>query len=377
MNIAFCLFNYFPYGGLQRDFIRIARACKQRGHVIHVYTMAWEGDLEPGLHIHILPASGRQNHVRNHSFVENLKIHLQKQQYDVVLGFNKMPGLDVYYAADVCFQSRAREKHGTLYRLLPRYRQMLALEESVFACGKPTEILLISQRQQKEFIHYYQTEENRFHLMPPGIASDRVAPANAAHIRDLVRTEYNLSEQDSLLLLVGSGFKTKGLDRAIRGLAALPETLRRSSHLFVIGEDKPDAFAKLAQRLKVDEQVHFLGGRSDVPNFLLAADLLVHPAYHENTGTVLLEAVVSGLPVLTVDVCGYAHYINEARAGCVLNSPFNQAEFNIILQKMLLSPERHEWKQNGLAFSQSADIYSLTDKTADFIEKLGQRRVSA
>ena len=61
-----------------------------------------------------------------------------------------------------------------------------------------------------------------------------------------------------------------------------------------------------------------------MPAFLLAADLLLHPAYHENTGTILLEALVSGLPILTTDVCGYAHYVQEAKAGCVLTSPFQQ-----------------------------------------------------
>ena len=66
--------------------------------------------------------------------------------------------------------------------------------------------------------------------------------------------------------------------------------------------------------------MQFLGGRSDVPRFLLGADLLIHPAYHENTGTALLEALVAGLPVLVTDVCGYAHYIAEADAGRVLPS---------------------------------------------------------
>ena len=49
-------------------------------------------------------------------------------------------------------------------------------------------------------------------------------------------------------------------------------------------------------------------------------------------------------------------------------------------KKMLLSPECHEWKQNGLAFANRADIYSLPDKTADFIEDFfetaGKKRVS-
>lgn len=377
MNIAFCLFNYFPYGGLQRDFIRIARTCKQRGHDIHVYTMSWEGELEPGLHLHILPAPGKQNHVRNYSFAENVNLQLKKNQHDIVVGFNKMPYLDLYYAADVCYQSRAREKHSWLYRLLPRYRQLVKLEQSIFACGQSTDIILISKLQQKEFMKHYQTEANRFHLMPPGIAKDRMAPPNSADIRQTIRNQYQLSEDDSLLLMVGSGFKTKGLDRAIIALAALPDATRNKTRLFVIGQDNPDYFQQLANKLGVKEQLYFLGGRSDVADFLLAADLLIHPAYHENTGTVLLEALVSGLPVLTVDVCGYAHYIEDANAGKVLQSPFNQTAFTQLLQQMLTSSDRYLWKQNGLTFSLTADIYDLVEKTTDLIEqKSRQKHVS-
>ena len=48
---------------------------------------------------------------------------------------------------------------------------------------------------------------------------------------------------------------------------------------------------------------------------------MIHPAYNENTGTVLLEALVAGLPVLVSAVCGYAHYIAEANCGLVLDNP--------------------------------------------------------
>jgi UDP-glucose:(heptosyl)LPS alpha-1,3-glucosyltransferase len=376
MKIAFCLFKYFPYGGLQRDFARIARTCHQRGHEVHVYTMRWDGDIEPGLRIHIIPATGKQNHTRNRAFADHVQSLLAVDNPDLVVGFNKMPHLDIYYAADVCYQARARQRHGFLYRLLPRYRQLIAHEQSIFAPGNQTQILLISPKQQPEFIQYYQTESERFHILPPGISKNCIAPSDAAHIRAELRNNYHLTEDHSLLLLVGSGFKTKGLDRAIRGLASLPEDLRNKSQLFVIGQDNPTSFQKLAKRLKVANQVHFLGGRLDVPHFLLAADLLVHPAYHENTGTVLLEAVISGLPVLTVDVCGYAHYIAEANAGLVLTSPFQQAEFNRTLEKMLISSEHQQWQKNGLAFAHSSDIYSLAEKTADLIEQVGRKRVS-
>lgn len=357
--------------------MRIARASHQRGHETHIYTMRWEGDLEPGFHVHVIEADGWQNHSRNHSFAEKVKQQLDREGFDLVIGFNKMPHLDIYYAADVCYQARVHQKHGIIYRMLPRYRKLLALEESIFAQGKKTEILLISPLQQKEFVHYYQTETNRFHLLPPGIAKDRVAPTNASEIRESVRKFFGLTRDNLLLLMVGSGFKTKGLDRAIRGVAFLPSVLKKHTQLFVIGQDNETPFKKLANQLNIANQVHFLGGRSDVPNFMLAADLLLHPAYHENTGTVLLEAMVSGLPVLTVDTCGYAHYVDEAKAGIVLSSPFQQMEFNTMLQKMLLSPTRHEWQQNGLAFADSPEIYSMPEKTVDLIEYVGRKRVSA
>lgn len=374
MKLAFCLFKYFPYGGLQRDFLRIARACRDRGHEVHVYTMDWKGETEAGLQVHLMKVDGWQNHRRSRSYAEKLRAELGSGGYDLTIGFNKMPYLDIYYAADVCYQARMRKTRRWFYRLTPRYRHHLAFEEAVFARGQATEIMLISPLQQREFVQYYQTETERFHLLPPGITKDRIAPPDAVDIRKRVRKEQGIPNDHILLLMVGSGFKTKGLDRAIRGFASLNPTLRSRCHLFVIGQDNPRVFKQLARQLNVEGSVRFLGGRSDVPHFLLAADLLLHPAYHENTGTVLLEAIASGLPVLTVDICGYAHYVSEAKAGLVLSTPFQQAEFNAVLDKMILSSECEAWRQQGLAWSKQADIYNMPEQAADLIENVGRKR---
>ena len=70
---------------------------------------------------------------------------------------------------------------------------------------------------------YYGTPAERFHLLPPGISPDRRAPLNAEQIRADFRNEFGLTEDDLLLVQIGSGFKTKGLDRSLRALANLPE----------------------------------------------------------------------------------------------------------------------------------------------------------
>ena len=55
MKLAFCLYKYFPFGGLQRDFLRIALACQARGHTIRVYTLDWEGDVPLGFDLVRVP----------------------------------------------------------------------------------------------------------------------------------------------------------------------------------------------------------------------------------------------------------------------------------------------------------------------------------
>lgn len=373
MQLAFVLYKYFPFGGLQRDFLRIALECQSRGHAIRVYTPIWNGEIPEGFDVRVPEIRSWSNNRRNEKFSAYLAEDLARDPVDRVIGFNKMPGLDFYYAADGCYEDKAQTLRNPLYRFSPRYRHFAAYERAVFAPESNTEILMISEVQQPLFIQHYRTQPERFHLLPPGIARDRRAPANAAEIRAEFRTEFGLGDDELLLVQIGSGFKTKGLDRSLKALAALPDALRQRSRLIAIGQDDPRSFQLQARALGVSDRVQILKGRSDIPRFLLGADLLIHPAYNENTGTVLLEAVVAGLPVLVTDVCGYAHYIAEADAGRVLTSPFSQSALNSTLCEMLQDLEqRAEWGRNALAFAETADIYSMPQHAADLI--LGEAR---
>jgi UDP-glucose:(heptosyl)LPS alpha-1,3-glucosyltransferase len=225
-------------------------------------------------------------------------------------------------------------------------------------------------------MRHYETPEERFHLRPPGIERNRVAPLDAPEIRRALRSEFGLNSEDFMLLLIGSRFRTKGVDRAIKALSALPQRLKERAGLYIVGQDKPDSYLHLARRLGVENNVYFLGGRSDIPRFLLGADLLVHPAYIENTGTVLIEAIAAGLPVLASLVCGYARYVEDAGAGKLIPLPFAQETMNDLLASMLDRKELSIWQSNALNYAKSADIFSLPEKAADLIESAGRRKMS-
>ncbi len=376
MKFAFCLPKYFPYGGLQNNFLRIATLCQQRDHKIVVYTLAWEGAIPEGFSVHVTPVRAVRNHARNRAFIRTVGPLLDQGDFDAVIGFMKMPGLDIYYAADPCFQARAQRDRSWLYRVGSRYRHFVACERSVFHADGKTQILMLTAAEIANYVRYYQTPRRRFHLLPPGIRRDRMAPDNAAEIRAEFRRKLTIGDDENLVLMVGSGFKTKGVDRTLRALASMPATLFEKTHLRVVGEGNAKPFQRLAQRLGVNKRLRFMGGREDVTSFLLGADLLIHPPYTENTGTVLLEAIVSGLPVLTTANCGWAFHVARAEAGKVVPTPFRQAQLNVTLTEMLTSPDRPRWSKNGIAYGRTETLYSrpevATDMIMDIVRRGGQ-----
>jgi UDP-glucose:(heptosyl)LPS alpha-1,3-glucosyltransferase len=295
--------------------------------------------------------------------------------FDAVVGFNKLPGLDLYYAADPCYVAAVAATRPWYHRFGSRYRCYARLEQSVFAPQAKTRILLIAEPELARFQACYGTPAERFTLLPPGIARDRVAGDDAAEIRRRTRRTLHCHEEELVLLQVGSAFRTKGVDRSLLAMAALPEPLRRKVRLLVAGRGDAPPLERLARRLGLAEKVTFLGARDDVPQLLLAADLLLHPARTENTGTVLLEAMAAGLPVLATANCGYAGHIIAGEGGWVIPVPFEQPVFNRELARVLATPDRSGRGLSGLAYVRRTDVFSMPEKAVDAIEAVaGEKR---
>jgi UDP-glucose:(heptosyl)LPS alpha-1,3-glucosyltransferase len=63
MLLAFAIYKYFPFGGIQRDLLKIARACVARGHRVRIYVIRWEAEpVEEALDVHIVPVEALSNH---------------------------------------------------------------------------------------------------------------------------------------------------------------------------------------------------------------------------------------------------------------------------------------------------------------------------
>ena len=374
MHLSFLIYSYFPFGGLQRDFFRVATECILRGHKITVYTLSWDGDIPNGINVILVPVTTQKRIKRNEAYTNWVQSALKQRDDSVVIGFNKMPFLDIYFAADPCFMEKAIEQRGFYYKFTSRYKHFKEYEEAVFAVSRLTEVLILSPRQRTAFEKYYPGCEPRLHQVPPGISADRRVDTIDKGMGTQLRTELGLALNTKLLLQVGSGFRVKGVDRALRAMAALPKPQLENCHYLLIGQDNPDRYLRLAKKLGIAEQFTVLPGRDDIPRFLAAADLLLHPAYSESAGYMLLEATIAGLPVLTTSTCGYAFHIEHAESGLVCNDPFEQAQLNSYLARMLGDLDTADWSKNGLEYGKQDELYSQASAVASFIDEYLARK---
>jgi UDP-glucose:(heptosyl)LPS alpha-1,3-glucosyltransferase len=378
-KLAFIIERYFKFGGLQRDMRKLAQACAEAGHDVTVFTNKWDGSFEQFFRIETVDFKASSNHKKIKKIERFVRSLRQKNKFDCIVGFNRMGGLDVYFAGDPCLKARLERNGRGWLRFLPRYRVYLQLEQAVFGHDSDTDIMVISPTELETISQTYKIAPNRIHLLPPGIDRERLIKYSmTVEKRKDFRKQYGIDDDGFLIVTVGSSFKTKGIDRAINAIASLPEDMKSRCHYIVIGQGDENKFQAIADKAGVGKNITFTGGREDISAFYYASDLLLHPARTETAGHTLLESMFCSLPVIVTEHCGYARYVREANGGVICLDPFDQKQLNKILKDFLGDKDvRRKYSQNGFNYTQSADIYSMTNQAVKVILDRASKNRSA
>lgn len=76
-------------------------------------------------------------------------------------------------------------------------------------------------------------------------------------------------------------------------------------HYLVCGKGNLDGHLRnLSKELGLEDQVHLLGFRKDIPEICKISDVFAFPSYREGLGMAALEAMACGLPIITSNVHG-------------------------------------------------------------------------
>jgi UDP-glucose:(heptosyl)LPS alpha-1,3-glucosyltransferase len=364
-RIALAIQRLAPAGGLEQHCLRLAEVLTGRGAQVTILTT--ESPLSapcPGVRLTQIARHGLTNHDRLCRFADDAAKAGARGEFDLTVAFHAIPGFDAIFCAD---PSRARPSG--LRRWLPRYRTFARLERAALQAGSTRLVLLLSTAQQAAFARSHGELRPRVAVLSPTVDRSKfVAAAPSDADKAAARSALGMEPGVAAWLWMGLQPKTKGLDRAITALRRFPQ-----ARLIVCGPAANVSGAaawpnRLASRLGVQERLVWLGfvEEPEVRRAMAAADLLLHPSRADVTGTVILEALACGLPVVTTEVCGYGQHVLAAGAGRVLAEPFRQDDLETALADADAGTLRR-WARNAYAYAAQPQLYRGLDEAADLI----------
>jgi glycosyltransferase involved in cell wall biosynthesis len=164
-----------------------------------------------------------------------------------------------------------------------------------------------------------------------GVDTDEFCPGSGD------RTRFGLPEGKVIGLFAGDlTDPRKNLDTVLKALVAVPEL-----HLAIAGEYKRTKWAGLVERLGLSSRVHFLGFQKDMPQLMRAVDLVLLPSRYEPFGLVILEALATGLPVVTTRSAGASALMTE-QVGIVLEDGDDDRAMAQALRTLVSSDDRRQ-----------------------------------
>jgi glycosyltransferase involved in cell wall biosynthesis len=185
------------------------------------------------------------------------------------------------------------------------------------------------------------------------------------------RSYFGLPESVPMAIFAGD-LKTsrKNLDTVLNAIRMLPGV-----HLAVAGGADGSPYLALAQRLGVHDRVHFLGRVSEMPLLMKSADCFIFPSRYDPLGLVILEAMATGLPVITSANAGGAELLGEA--GRIMRDPEDAALLSRWLSELLMLPALRQHMGEAARNKALANQWAtMAQSYINIYEELGEKSPS-
>lgn len=190
------------------------------------------------------------------------------------------------------------------------------------------DVIAQSGYMRDQILASYRIPPEHVHVVHNAVDVEEYTPARRLALREEMRTRWNIPTDALCLLFLGHNFRLKGLWQMLEVLPRLGK-LDRPVHLLVAGkgtgEPQRRKARRLVQSLGLERQVTFAGDVRPSLHAHAAADALLHLSWHDSFGFVSLEAMASGLPVVTTRYVGAAELIVDGESGLIVDPAKDEA----------------------------------------------------
>jgi glycosyltransferase involved in cell wall biosynthesis len=191
---------------------------------------------------------------------------------------------------------------------------------------RSNKIIAVSDFTRRELLQYYKIREDKIRVIHNGVDINKFKPAAD---KTAAKKEVGLNPRDIAILSVGRLYARKGLFTLIESMPLVTRQFP-NARFIISGKGLSGEMKKLvnhAAKLGVRDNIVFTGYFPDrkLPRLYQAADVFAFSTFYENLPFAVLEALSSGLPVVTTNVGGIPEMIDDGKNGFLVQ-PFNSGE---------------------------------------------------
>jgi UDP-glucose:(heptosyl)LPS alpha-1,3-glucosyltransferase len=213
--------------------------------------------------------------------------------------------------------------------LLARHLTLLALERSYFRSGSGA-VVAVSDEVASDLVELYGVSRDRIAVIPNGFDEAQCSPERRRTERSAERAAWQIGDGALAMLFVANELHRKGFDCLLEAVALTGDP---SMEIHVVGRAPIEPYAARIAELGLHERVRYHGA-VDIGLAHAAADALVLPTQYEAFALTVVEALASGLPVVTTSVPGAGDRITDGVNGLLQHDPSDATELARLLAQV-------------------------------------------
>jgi UDP-glucose:(heptosyl)LPS alpha-1,3-glucosyltransferase len=363
-------------GGAERYLVDLCTRMARENFEVHVYAEHWDEEGN-GIHFHQVKTIHFPKSLRLLSFAVRATKEMVKGNYDVTLGVGNTLRADVLqphggvHWAWFWRSLRAYDHPITwMIKLLGRVlspKQWISgyIEDAPYKNRRFNKIIAISDMVKKDVIRWYGIPEDRIVVVYNGVDIERFHPRNRQY-REEIRRRHGIGDE-LVILFVSNNFRMKGLPYLLKGLGEIKKEDHPPFKLLILGRGRKDSYLRLANKIEISKETIFVGSTDEPEKYYGAADLLVHPTFYDACSLTVLEALASGLPVITTSSNGASGILTNGQEGFVIKDP---RDIKILCEKIAYFFDEGKRQESSFHAHQCMRRYSVERNYSEMVANL-------
>lgn len=262
---------------------------------------------------------------RRLNYLKRAEGKIKKIKPDLVIGHGDIVEQDICYIHNCVHLA-----HKLIHKKdIPNDHEVGVIHSKILSEQKFKLLVCNSKLMQNDLTQRFNIPLEKSKVIYPEYNPQKFQKEDKA-LREKTRNELRIKDEFLIGLITSGNFKKRNLAGFLKAISKLDGNFR----VLVAGKDKVDKYQELVNELNIHNKVIFAKARMDVEAYYHAIDLFVQPAWIEEFGRSVIEAMGCARPVIVSNTVGASELL-EGRSRDFIINPNDEEKLSSLMQELI------------------------------------------